>query len=92
MRLGKKNPRNPARISHHAVLFGVGFAGLEAPFLGVVTPPRQNFRNQANPETKKLRAPTQAAQASNVLPTARIKYNADLIAQIQLPQLKFLFE
>jgi len=91
MRLGKKIPRSPTWFPHRAVLFGGGFVGLEVPFLGV-TLPHRNFRNQENLVTKKLRDPNQVAQASNVPPTARIKHNADRIAQIQRPQQKFLFE
>lgn len=91
MRLGKEIPRNPARSPHRATLFGVGFVGSEAPFLGA-TPPHQNFRNQANPDTKPFRDPNQVARGNSVLPTTRIKHNADLIAHIQLPQQKFLFE
>ena len=90
MRLGKKIPRNPARIPH-AVPFGVGFAGLEAPFLDV-TPPRQSLQNQVNPDTKRFRDPNQISRESSVLPTARIKQNANLTARVQLPQQKFHFE
>ena len=91
MHLGEKIPRDPAKIRHRAAPFGVGFVGLEAPFLDAPSR-RQNRRSPKNSGRKPFHDLNKIGQGRSALPVRSIKYNVGLIAQIQLPQQKFLFE